>query len=100
MAAFDEPLHTSGKHQPTANAGAASLTKRANSFQIANITISYLAESCFSRASTASLPETNSVTVTRTEGAEVSALPMATTGSVALGSVFRPWPSWATIIAR
>ena len=40
-----------------------------------------------SRASTASLPETSSVTVTRTAGAEVSTLPIATTGSVALGSV-------------
>ena len=61
---------------------------------------SYLAESCFKRASTASLPKTSSVTVTRTAGAEVSTLPIATTGSAALGSIVTPWPSWATIIAR
>ena len=85
---------------PRANAGAASLTNRRIRSRSSTFLFLHVAESCFSRASTASLPETSSVTVTRTAGAEVSTLPIATTGSVALGSVVTSWPTWATIIAR
>jgi hypothetical protein len=99
MAAFDEPLHVGGKHQSESERRRGIANQPANSFQIVNIPISSCGRELLQRVH--GFLALDQFCLGYTHGGCGSVhLPMATTGSVALGSVVTTWRSWATIIAR